>query len=607
MFIYGLISIFQICFLPGLAILGLINIKNIDRVILTFPTSLLANYLLVSILTLSGWYTKEVLVVIVIIECVFILAIYTKYPKSRLLLEGPTSITQPDWKISPFLRQVFFLLAMIVTCWLAIKIFKKIPSNFNGYDDTCNWNRWASEWYRGQLPFRTWEYPQLLPTNWSINYILMGTYEIEYFVTFINGLMPIYVLGAFWAMYLDTRYDVFLVSISVAGLWMYFLLNQWIGVGMADVPSAFFGVMMLYTTHLGLSSKIDIKQFLVLGAIITSGAALTKQAGNYLVIFYLCSLIYLAKKNQLHVKEIFKLCAKGLSIVLVLAWSWYIYHRILYAHGLERSNIYYVTQVIFEGKSYWERFVIANIEIRNSISALDLIWPRQIIFNVGAILTLILIFFSLQSPLGALSSIVVTVPFYMLWAVFFSYGHNQRNFGLGVGFLSFSTASGFTYFLAHIIPTLYRKNSRAFKLVFTLLLTVIISTGLYRLNIAINRESLTKIKIDFLRERSIVYPPMYSLYEKGYFTGKVFTTYGCDRCNAFPGTHELVSSMQPDDYPSLKKLILSGDYHYYLRYNHQYSPAAYDQVDILVQQGRLLKKYKWSDSNEIFILYEIKA
>jgi hypothetical protein len=131
MFVYGLISIFQICVLPGLVILALFDLKKTDRVVLAFPISLLANYVMVNILTLSGLYTRGALIVILIIECL-ILALYTKYKKGQVLFEEVLSIVQPDWKIPLFFRRLFFLLATIVTFWLVLKIIKMTPSSFSG-------------------------------------------------------------------------------------------------------------------------------------------------------------------------------------------------------------------------------------------------------------------------------------------------------------------------------------------------------------------------------------------------------------------------------------------------------------------------------------------
>jgi hypothetical protein len=610
MFINACLSILQICVLPGLLILAFFNLRNLDRVILAFPLSLLCNYFLVYLLTLLGCYTRNALIGVFILECALIYILYTKYPKHRVSALKTNLMAQPDWKLGTNLRIFFFFLAMLATCWLIFKLKNVVPSNFNGYDDTCNWNRWAMEWYKGMWPWRTWEYPQMLPTNWSINYKWIGSYEVEYFVTFINGLMPLYAIAAFWALYIDTGLDVFLIAISVFGFWLYFFLSQWLGVGMADVPSAFFGVMLLYVAFLGTANKISFKQFIILGALIVTGAALTKQAGNYLIVFYLFVSVFIARANKLRLGLSVKWIALGLGIILLLAWSWYIHHHILYKKGLVRSNIYYVTQVIYEGRNYWQRFVIANMEIKNNIHVFSLITP-QAIFNIAALLIAFLLYLSLQASLGAITTLAVTIPFYLIWAVFFSYGHNQRNFGLGIGYLSFSIACGLCYLCAVLKPYYLHKKPMLTKAALTILGVVIAAFSLAELNKTITAETVLSTKIHYLKLTSAIYAPIYKLYHENHFTGIVLTNFGCDSCNAFPGTHELFTTIEPDNFIELKKLIFSGKYDYYLSYKGVYTPDFYDQVADLAKQHLLTKEYEVFGGDAVlpvshFILYKIK-
>lgn len=256
MFLEGLLGIFQICFLPGLVILAFFNLNTIDRVILSFPISLITNYALFYSLTLLGWYTKDVVMAVVIIELVLLVILYTKYAKNRVLVTIIPGIAQPDWELPRAIKALFMLLALIATGWLFFKIINMVPSNFHYYDDVCNWNRWAVDWFRGMLPVRTWEYPQLLPLNWSLSYKLLGTYEYEYFVTAINGLIALYVLGAFWGMYFDSRRDMFLVAVPVAGFLLCLFVGPMLGSGMADIPSAFFGINGLFLNSLLLRSML---------------------------------------------------------------------------------------------------------------------------------------------------------------------------------------------------------------------------------------------------------------------------------------------------------------------------------------------------------------
>jgi hypothetical protein len=88
---------------------------------------------------------------------------------------------------------------------------------------------------------------------------------------------------------------------------------------------------------------------------------------------------------------------------------------------------------------------------------------------------------------------------------------------------------------------------------------------------------------------------------------KVLTNYACDRCNAFPGTNELFETFEPDDIPSLEKLLFSGEYEYYLLWRGLYSPKIYTEgVDTLVREKRLLKVLEGDGLNGKYFLYKIQ-
>jgi hypothetical protein len=77
------------------------------------------------------------------------------------------------------------LAALVVVSIAYINIWKHgVPGIFEGSDVSVSWNVWALIWSEGQVPLRSYGYPQLVPTIWAVAYIFTGSTE-QYFAFYI--------------------------------------------------------------------------------------------------------------------------------------------------------------------------------------------------------------------------------------------------------------------------------------------------------------------------------------------------------------------------------------------------------------------------------------
>src|SRR5690606_4925023 len=57
--------------------------------------------------------------------------------------------------------------AIVVVLWIWVSNFGTV---FQNWDAWASWDRWAVKWAENRFPGDTWEYPQLIPTSYSLTY-----------------------------------------------------------------------------------------------------------------------------------------------------------------------------------------------------------------------------------------------------------------------------------------------------------------------------------------------------------------------------------------------------------------------------------------------------
>jgi hypothetical protein len=146
----------------------------------------------------------------------------------------------------------------------------------------ANWDRWATEWAHNRFPTQSSIYPQLLPTNGSISYVLIGSPEVKMFSKATTPIFSILTILLFLSLAVRRRNVSYLWGGSAFG----FLVVRYTGVifptyGYADLPVAFFGFLTFYCVC--RSDGPPLREEVFAGLMASFGGLLTKQGAIYVL------------------------------------------------------------------------------------------------------------------------------------------------------------------------------------------------------------------------------------------------------------------------------------------------------------------------------------
>jgi hypothetical protein len=450
--ILGLIAILQVTLLPGLIVLRFLNVQGfLLKSILAFALSLTLNYELVFLLTITGCYTRSAMSAVIVVEflmlgwflirdCGFSRRIRLTFLPWRIKNQPPSFL---------FVHSLLLALAFYSFVLLLFALYNENPGVFRLDDDVLSWNRWAIDWFHNNLPSRTWEYPQLLPTNWSITYILIGSEEVQLFAKAVMALFPVGILLIFYDAYQRFR---FLGALAGIVFCTYFFLRVFggplLGSGYADIPVAFFAALTFYLLYLYSRDAINLKDALWSVAIVASGAVLTKQAGLFVVFVALPTLIMLIRPGNAENVSLKRRKSLSLfyatAIIILLVAPWYVMKGFDIIKGRDQSNIRYVMHEVHPEKNLLKRALTAAVDLNNELGL-----PHTVL--AGLFLLLIL---SLRTGIGRASVALIGLPYYLIWSFFFSY--ETRNLALSVPFFSLAAGEG----LCQIVGFVTRNRAK---------------------------------------------------------------------------------------------------------------------------------------------------
>jgi hypothetical protein len=264
MFLLGLMSLFQICWLPGYLFLTFLKFKGtfINKYLLSFAISLIINYLLVSLLVGLGLYKRSLFLVFFAIELSILIKIkihslkeiinisaynYLSAKLTRFYKICMDFISKKDDSTcsqEKFFRTLILSLSICVILFIFIKSVRNLGSIFDALDVVISWNRWAMDIFGGKFPHQTWHYPQLLPANWSISYLFI--YSKQQF--YVKAMMPLFFINTLIAIF-----DLALMKKSssyMAGIFLFLLVCYVYHIkfvdGLADLPVAFMVFLAVY-------------------------------------------------------------------------------------------------------------------------------------------------------------------------------------------------------------------------------------------------------------------------------------------------------------------------------------------------------------------------
>jgi len=582
MFILGLLSFLQTVFIPGFIVIkylginlntdaGIKKTNKIRQLVYAFGLSLLINYLLVFVFTASGIYKPSILYVLLCIEGVLLVYYWTTGNKPQFNRYINLDINR--WVTS--LKQFFashsltynflFLVSVGVILWYVFLFFYFLGSVFQHWDPVTGWNRFALDWAGNQFPVNTWHYPQLVPANWSISYVMVQNTGIQCFAKSIMPLFSIAVMLLFLDLALDKKKAVYLLGLTGYGILLGYIYDpSYIVSGYVDIAVSFFAFLSFHVMYnFGKSQGSRRFSFIWLAVIFASGAAVTKQAGLFILAVILVwgfrgvggvgdpGLFTVSQKSffrsfiskgvgdpsLLTVSQmpffrsfISKICSfckrlkyinkKGiigkvlllLLTVIIIAASWYIVKEVQIAKGLDRSEIAMV-QGVHQSNSYTERLAGAfnQLATHRHPKLKPLVWAG-----------ILLVFLGLFHKKSRWVTLFIVIPYSLMWGFFFSY--DTRNLALCIPFAAFSAAFGLAF-----LKKLFKRWSKIPHgkiplvpvIITVLLLLIVLNFTLLKKETLIQHQTHLKTKIGIARLNDL----LYRYHEKEGIKGKIVTDY----------------------------------------------------------------------------------
>jgi hypothetical protein len=438
MFLLGLLGFCQIVFLPGALLLRGLKFRGglLQTLAYIFAASLILNFFGVLLLALLGLYRQWVVLTVIAVEAValaWLLRTFWLRPLGGAIEAGwaallgwlrsliPQIVGETENRtvinaLRALMLLVFGLLALDSILWM-VRVFQlNLGTVFNTWDAVVSWNQWAVTWAQNRIPTDTVYYPQLLPANWSLTYVAMGSLQVQFFAKAVAPLFLLLTLALLFDLGLDARSMGFFIAVTLARLITKKFAGDFIADGYADIPVAFMGFLAIYAL-LKVEHSADPaarRMGVWLGALFAAGAALTKQAGGYLLLVYplLAYLLVVRGTANANPRDQRRLVLLPFALALLLVLPWYGYRSTVIQLGLEKSNVEYVTSGIYGGLGVFER-------VARAFRGLG-IYGYLVLFLLPALPFM-------RRAYRWLVGLVV-LPFGLIWAAYFSY--EPRNLSL---------------------------------------------------------------------------------------------------------------------------------------------------------------------------------
>lgn len=433
----GVLGLLQIIILPGLIIRNCCNLRGgiLEQGIQLFSLSLIANYLLIFALSALHLYNRTVLLAVIVVELILILFLYRKVLRSPLrdvfsawsdgifaeLKPLKDFLTNRTEEGSEILKKWVWVIsgcfALSGVIWGVHLCRLNIGTVFSGWDTLFSWNRYAEIWADGSVPNVRGMYPQLVPANWSVSYILQGKGAVQFFNTLIPPLFFLMIELMLFDLSFQRRESGFFFAAVISRFMMKKLLSDGLFDGYMDVPVAAMGLLSFYTLLKAETRNLPCqRKAIVLSAIFAAGAAVTKQSGliTMFVIMLAWRMLIPDAVRSFTGRQWLRLS----GAVLVIIAPWYLHCLLYNTQGAEREL---VAHGIMEfNESY---------DIRHRLRlAVGTLGKYGVCFLVGLIG---LCFVPKQYRL--IFSLMVW-PITIIWAIFYSY--DARNLGLALPFVS---------------------------------------------------------------------------------------------------------------------------------------------------------------------------
>ncbi|OGO14325.1 MAG: hypothetical protein A2Y93_16055 [Chloroflexi bacterium RBG_13_68_17] len=456
----GLVSLLQIGCLPGLLILRAFKVPRrgaIQAVVYCFAVSLVANCCMVMILVALGAYTRTIVMAVFLVECLAALWFYRGFLSVSLravaeavglAIERQTDLLRAAGeefrRHSPAMALGVLVLVVAAVylsvdslLWLA-KVFRyNLGDIFRLGDAVVNWNVWATMWARQEIP-PSYQYPQLIPTNWSLTYVLMGNTQVQFFATAIMPLFALFTLLLLWDLAVSCRQPGFLLGLIATRFMMKKLAGELIDDGYVDIAIMFFYFLPVHGL-IRLQREQEIKEqrrYLLISGLFAGGAALTKQSGLLILALWPVLAYYFraSTADSVGLKSRLKEILRPFLLSCLIAAPWYVWSFVAVERGLNVSAIEgFATLTLYQ----------EALPVR-VLSALKMVGKYNLLFLVSAIAIPI-------ADRGMRSlTLLVVYPYLLIWALLLSY--DTRNLTPVIPIVSMTAGLGFMNLFHRIGP-----------------------------------------------------------------------------------------------------------------------------------------------------------
>ncbi|MBR6090009.1 MAG: phospholipid carrier-dependent glycosyltransferase [Anaerolineaceae bacterium] len=460
--LFGVMGLLQSVLLPGLLLMKAGKLRGgiIERLLWLFPLSLTANYLLIFLLASLHLYTRPVVLGLIALECLCLFLLYRgdlTQPLKKTLSGLETALKRELSPLDDFLTEktddpvkilkdwvwaVSGCAALSGVFWAFHLCRLNFGTLFSGWDTLFSWNHYAVIWAGGSVPDIGGMYPQMLPANWSLSYLLQGKDAVQFFNTLLPPLFFLMIQSMLFDLGFQRKSSGFFFAAVIARFMMKKLMGDQLFDGYMDVPAAAMCLLTVYCFLKADGKEEGIRrQAILLGTVFAAGAAVTKQSGSValLSVPLFVGTLHRDVWEKLERKQKIWLFAGAALIVI----PWYAHCFLFNTHGAER-------ELIAEGIMDYNRVYDIPYRLQQAASALG----KYGLCFLAALAGLPFIPKRYRLPLS-----FMVWPLTLVWAFFYSY--DARNLGPVLPFVSLLSGMALSGAGEFALKVCTGKNERA--------------------------------------------------------------------------------------------------------------------------------------------------
>ena len=423
MLFLGILSLLQCWFLPGLVVLGFSKSLEIkDKIILSPLISLIINYIIVSFLVIIEQFNFNNLILVIIIEVLIILFFYKKKITFDLIKILNTQ-KKINYKVNLYFFEIFIYGFLILFTLLAINTIGEVV---HLGDPVMMWNEWSKEIYNNRIP-KSGDYPLAYPILGAITYLILDTYEIEFFARIVCVIYPLWMFIVYFRLknLLPNHFLHLFFTFLFSLLLIFYIFRHYsLYIGYVDPILVYITFSLGYYFILIRNKKINFYDLLLLSLVIAT-PAVTKQTGilftaiTPLILFF----FFIREKKEIQ----FSFYIKLIFLTFLFSATWYIYKIYgYYIESNESSNV---------------RGLISQVQGNNIFKL-----KRGLNYAFGPfyLIFLFLFLFSIKNFYSRIILFFLVIPYFLIWSLLF--GNDNRNLAIAIPAMSYVLSIGLINF-----------------------------------------------------------------------------------------------------------------------------------------------------------------